>query len=374
MKITIFGDLCITRSNHIYFEQGNSEYLFGNICDLIHDSDLAILNLECPLTDSSKKILKSGPNLKASKSAINAIISAGFNVISLANNHIMDYGEQGLKETIEVCESRGIYSLGANRNSDRAKRPLIRKIDNVTIGILSFADREFGIAQENCAGANGLDVLYSFDYIEEVRQKCDFLIILYHSGLEHYKYPSPELQRRCRKMVESGANTIVCQHSHCLGSHEEYNGCPIIYGQGNFLFATETDDESWNIGSILKIEINDKLFNYEIIPTQVIENKVRLINDDKKVQVMRTLTDNSRKVNDRGFVEAAWNEFCNKKSLQYWSILLGYSRILYIINKLFNAMFIHFFISKKKKRPILNILRCESHIEALIKVIELGIE
>ena len=76
----------------------------------------------------------------------------------------------------------------------------------------------------------------SLDHIQNLKDQCDYVIVLYHGGKEHYRYPSPYLQRVARKMVEKGADLVVCQHSHCIGCYEKYKDSMIIYDQGNFIF------------------------------------------------------------------------------------------------------------------------------------------
>ena len=104
---------------------------------------------------------------------------------------------------------------------------------------MAVSEHEFTIASENSAGANSFDPLDSLDQISNLKKEVDYLIILYHGGKEYYRFPTPYLQRVCRKIVDKGANLVVCQHSHCIGAFEDYKNSKIIYGQGNFIFDRE---------------------------------------------------------------------------------------------------------------------------------------
>lgn len=97
------------------------------------------------------------------------------------------------------------------------------------------------------------------------------MIVLYHGGKEQYRYPSPNLQKTCRKLVEKGADLVVCQHSHCIGCREEYLQGTIVYGQGNFLFDDE-ENEYWQTS--LLIMISDD-FEVKYIPLKKNKNTVR---------------------------------------------------------------------------------------------------
>lgn len=137
-----------------------------------------------------------------------------------------------------------------------ARKPYIIELDGLKIGIYACAEHEFSIATENASGANPFDPLESLDHVQGLSDKCDYVIVLYHGGKEHYRYPSPYLQKACRKMAEKGADLVVCQHSHCIGCFEEYEKSTIIYGQGNFIF-DHSESEFWQTSLLVKIVIDD---------------------------------------------------------------------------------------------------------------------
>ena len=137
-----------------YFSQGNteraklSEFNSNNTQLLTVEEtkemcirDSSICNLECPLTDSNIKLQKSGPNLKASAQSVNVLSKVGFNIVSLANNHILDYGEIGVKDTIFACESKGIKTVGAANNFINARKPCI--VENN--GCLLYTSTSWGL-------------------------------------------------------------------------------------------------------------------------------------------------------------------------------------------------------------------------------------
>lgn len=225
IKINICGDVVPTSINEELFKSGDVINLIGEeLSNLFKNSDLNICNLECPLTDSDIKIDKNGPSLKASKNTIKAIKDMNIHICSLANNHIKDYGKQGIVDTINVLKDNNIDYLGAGINMNEAKAPLIKEINGYKIGIYSCAEHEFSIASYNESGANPFDLYVVKDELKALKEKCDYLICLYHGGRELYQYPSPNLKKTCHFLIDSGSDIVICQHSHCIGCKEDYEG------------------------------------------------------------------------------------------------------------------------------------------------------
>lgn len=220
MQLMIGGDLVPTKSNIELFNYANVNALLGEeLYSLWNAKDIRIFNLEVPLTDQDNPIFKKGPNLIAPTSTIKGIKRLNPSLISLANNHIFDQGEQGLKSTQDLLRENNIPFVGAGENLTEANKPYIIERGRLKIGIYTCAENEFSIASDKISGANPFDPLESLDHIQELKTECDYIIVLYHGGKEHYRYPSPYLQKVCRKMVQKGANLIVCQHSHCIGAY-----------------------------------------------------------------------------------------------------------------------------------------------------------
>ena len=252
MSIIIGADIVPTRLNQQWFENGFAERLVGKeLLELLKEADYRIFNLEVPLTDQEKPIAKMGPNLVATTSSVEAMKAMNIDLFTLANNHIMDQNVQGLLSTLRTLEQAGIDYVGAGTNSVEACKPWFLDIKGKRYGIYACAEHEFSIATDDHPGANSFDPLESLDHIHEIKEQCDYEIVLYHGGKEYYRYPSPYLQKVCRRIVDKGADLVVCQHSHCVGCKEEYLNGTIIYGQGNFIFENQ-NDEFWNTSLLIR--------------------------------------------------------------------------------------------------------------------------
>lgn len=371
MEMLIAGDLVPTKSNIDLFDKGDINALLGEeLLQIWNSADIRIFNLETPLTDEESPISKYGPNLIAPTSTINGIKKLNPTLITLANNHILDQGEKGFKSTINILNQNRIQFIGAGNNLDEASKPFIIEKDGLKIGIYACAEHEFTLATENSSGANPFDPLESLDHICNLRTKCDYLVVLYHGGKEHYRYPSPNLQRVCRKMVQKGADLVVCQHSHCIGCYEEYQGSAIVYGQGNFLF-DHSESEFWKTSILIKININNQLNNLEFIPITKKSNTICLASGQASIEIIDLFNQRSQEILAEGFIEKEYQRFSHDSIPSYLRILLGfrnwYSRI---DRKLFNNLLINRFLNKKKLLAIQNIIECEAHRELLLKGIK----
>lgn len=265
MQLLVAGDLVPTQSNIDLFNKDDTKSLLGEELYSLWDSvDIRIFNLEVPLTDKEEPILKCGPNLIAPTSTINGIKALNPSLIALANNHILDQGEQGLNSTRDILNRNNIPFVGVGDDLSQANKPYIIQQGGLKIGVYNCAEHEFTIATETTSGANPFDPLESLDHIHNLKDKCDYVIVLYHGGKEHYRYPSPYLQKVCRKIAEKGADLVICQHSHCIGCYEQYKNSKIIYGQGNFIFDL-SDSKYWQTSLLIKIEIKNG-FNIEYVP------------------------------------------------------------------------------------------------------------
>lgn len=366
MQILIAGDLAPTKSNIELFENKDIKTLFGDeLLSLWNSSHIRIFNLEVPLCDDEKPILKCGPNFIAKTSAINGINELNPTLITLANNHILDQEEQGLASTKDILLKFNIPCVGAGKNLKDACRPHIIMEDNIKIGIYACTEHEFSIATDKTSGANPFDPLQSLDHISELKNECDYVVVLYHGGKEHYPYPSPNLQKICRKLVEKGADIVVCQHSHCIGCYESYNNSVIIYGQGDFLL-DYPENNSVKTSMLININIDEKMI-VNFIPITKKGNCVRMAKDTEKENILNSFFERSEEILKDGFIEQKYEEFALININYYLSKFSGLLKLFaYLERKLFNGWILNKKYNKRKLSAIRNYIECEAHRELVI--------
>jgi len=280
------------------------------------DADYRIFNLETPLVNEESPILKSGPHLSASKDSINGVNKLNPSLISMANNHIMDHGNNGLTSTIKLIKKSNLPYVGVGNNLESASKSYIINEEELKVGVYSCAEHEFTIATEKKPGANPFDPFESLDHISELSKKSDFVIVLYHGLKEHYRYPTPKVQKACRKMVDKDADLILCQHSHCIGSFEEYDSGTILYGQGNFIFNMR-DNEYWNTGLLVELVIKKDKYNVDYIPFKTNSVGIQSLNNEEKHEIMDSFNKRSEEIKNQDFVENEYNKFVHKNIDNY---------------------------------------------------------
>ena len=349
VSLIIGADICPTKNNSHLFENGDVKSLIGTkTLDMLQKVDLRIFNLECPLTNEDTPIPKSGPHLRANNQTINGIKALNPSLLTLANNHIYDHGERGLKSTTEILRQNDIPFIGVDSNE------LILDKNGIKICVYACAEHEFNIE------SSYFDPLETPDKIFELKQKCDYVIVLYHGGKEYYRYPSPLLQKRFRKMAEKGANLVIAQHTHCVGCYEKYQGSTLVYGQGNFLFE-KRNDEFWDSSLLIKVNATRSDFSVEYIPISK--------NTDEK-QVLDDFEKRSLQIQENDFVEKEYEKFAKKMQGFYLDSLLANYYFYRVFSKFFGINISKWLYTKKRLLRLQNLIQCEAHRELLLRGIK----
>jgi poly-gamma-glutamate synthesis protein (capsule biosynthesis protein) len=332
--------------------------------ELLSGADYRIFNLETPLTDTYSPIEKFGPTLIAPTCTVEGYKAIGTDLLTLANNHIMDQGHQGLKSTLSTLEKNGISYVGAGENIQEASRSFIINKNGEKIGVYACAEHEFSIADENAAGANPFDPLESVDHIAKLKSECDYVIVLYHGGREHFRYPSPRLQKVCRKICEKGADLVVCQHSHCVGCEEKHGDSTIVYGQGNFLF-DHSKSEFWQTSLLIELDTVAKSIRY--VPLRKADFAVCMADDGEDIISQFTLR--SEEIRKDGFIKEKYSQLAKEARNNYILNISGSKWLFRALNRLCGYR-LKCKISAKRKMAIKNYLMCEVHNELFCKALD----
>ncbi len=372
IQLLFCGDLAPIGKNEMFLVNGLE--LFADVEEEIKSSDLSFVNLESPLTISNQKILKNGPRLKAAPSCIDVIQKVGFSLIGLANNHVMDYGERGLSETIICCNNVGLDFVGAGSDLEEAQQIYYKDIKGVMVAIIAIAEYEFSIATTDQAGAAPVNTIDNYKQILEAKDNADIVVVTIHGGNEYFSLPRPGLRKTCKHYVDLGVDAIICHHPHVPGAFEHYKGAPIFYSIGNFLFDVEANNPRWDEGYMVKISIDveqKKMLDPIIIPyTQDVSNPgiIKMKGKEKELFINHIESLNAILLdNDSWLVK--WDEFCLSKKDNY------------IINTFFPFKFRGLgFLSRKlgigklllNRESIptkINQIECDSHREAILNIL-----
>lgn len=368
IKINICGDFVIT-DKHL-------PTIDNEIIDFFSQSDINVVNLECPITESTNKIEKTGLHLRGNRNAIREIAKKlNINLFTLANNHIMDYGKKGLIDTIDFCNENKINTVGAGVSYERAIEPIYFNCNAKKIVFLNFAENEWANSSKKQPGASPLNIIDNVNQIKKEKGNADIVIVIIHGGNEYYNLPNPRMQKQYRHYADNGADLIVGHHPHCISGFEIYNEVPIIYSLGNFLFTKESEKESWYKGIILEINIQlDNKIRFDLkYVTQSKENfNLFFFKGDQKILVQEEIQLYNKIIEEEQLLEEKWNDFLKTIKNQY---LRAYSPINGVRNKKLKKILIkagleNKFINKSHYLSVLNHIRCEAHLEASKGILE----
>jgi poly-gamma-glutamate synthesis protein (capsule biosynthesis protein) len=193
--------------------------------------------------------------------------------------------------------------------------------------------------------------------------------VLYHGGKELYRYPSPNLQKVCRKIVEKGADLVICQHSHCIGAFENYHDSVIVYGQGNFLFNL-TDNEFWQTSVLLKVTFGDKM-SVDFVPFCKKGIGIELPESDIREVILEAFYERSRKISLPGFIKTEYEKFCIENGLFYMGAFAGLGRVLRKVDGLLHGIITRQIYSMKKLNMMQNFIECEAHRELVLRYLRI---
>jgi poly-gamma-glutamate synthesis protein (capsule biosynthesis protein) len=370
ITILIGGDLCPMRRNERPFVAGEPEPIYHDLLPVMREKDLSIVNLECPLTEVEDPIRKSGPSLRADPRCATGLKAGEIDVAVLANNHIMDQGPQGLEETMRACRTQGIETVGTGMNLEQARKPLLRTVKGLRVGLLAVAEHEFSIALRRKPGAAPLDPIENLYQMQAVREDVDLLVLLIHGGNEHYPLPSPRVVQVGRFLARMGADLVVWNHIHRHGGLEIHDGVPILYGQGNFIFDKGEQSEAWNTGYLARVRAGQEgVRNVELIPYSQSRDHdgVRRLTTQASAALLAEVARLSAVIEDPQKLEEEWRAFCGAHRRTYLKLIYGWNKQLR--RQMRRGIPLSQLVPPHTLNVLLNLFQSEAHHDAATEVL-----
>ena len=214
---------------------------YGDVLPLLKSADLRIVNFECTLRGDGTPVRKGGPNLSAAEKHLECLKAGGFEIASLANNHIFDYGPAGFQATCRALEQGSVRFFGAGMDLTQARRPLVYDLAGLRLGFCGFTEgHDLSGAGENTPGVAPWDPEAVCRQVAELRRECDLVFVIPHGGIEFSAWPAPYCIEAYRRIADARPDAVIAHHPHVPQGMEFYHGVPIFYSLGNFLFYQET--------------------------------------------------------------------------------------------------------------------------------------
>jgi poly-gamma-glutamate synthesis protein (capsule biosynthesis protein) len=268
INLLFVGDIMLSRgvAYHTKKQGGDFRYPFLKIADTIRNADFAFGNLEGPI---SARGANQGSiySFRARPEVLEGLILAGFDVLSLANNHISDWGRVAIEDTIDLLRKSDITPVGAGRNYDEANVPARFAIGDLRLAIFAYTN----LYPETLFAREGTGISeYNLEKIEarirEVRDKLDFIVVSLHWGTEYAPHPSEYQKEVAHALVDAGADLIIGHHPHVVQDVEQYKNAYIFYSLGNFVFDQNFSEATRN-GAIARVTVRGKKVEaVEMIP------------------------------------------------------------------------------------------------------------
>lgn len=338
--------------------------LMKNTAKFFESADFSMVNLENIFgnRENGTPILKSGPNLVSDECYVEYLNALKPDVIGLANNHSGDFGIGVLSETIDILKKNGYTPIGAGKDADEAYKPAILEKSGTSVSILAVCENEFGIADDNTAGAAGYNLTRVSKFIFSAKEKGQLPIIYFHGGNEFNPLPSPMKAELYRHFIDLGAKAVIAMHTHCPQGYEYYKGCPIVYSMGNFYFPTKSLNHfaSWGYGYMTSFDTDSG--KIELIPyTFDFDNHTPLQGDEKE-KFLAYIEHISKPISDKKLLSEYFDGWCMLDREVY-----NYLSHTFITQEMVDQ-------GPQGVRRIKNVFSCEAHNELLTNTMNIIFE
>lgn len=257
----------------------DEQFIDNSLIEIIQSCELSICNFEGTCKSES---LQQGQMLQRA-STLKSLKDAGFDMLLLANNHITDYGESGLRNTIDSIDRYGFDRMGAGFDYNEVYMPYVRVINGYKIGIINLCEAQLGQFKEK---NQSFGYAWLGDYelekrISALRAEVDYLILIPHAGLECYPIPLNQFRLLYRHWCDLGVDVIVGGHPHIAQGIEKYGKSIIFYSLGNFFFSGfQGSSETWRKGISCVLHFSESGIEYEVIQHEMNDKHVSLVDND----------------------------------------------------------------------------------------------
>jgi poly-gamma-glutamate capsule biosynthesis protein CapA/YwtB (metallophosphatase superfamily) len=296
VTLAAVGDMMLGGSSQGIMEQQGYDYPFATTRHILTAADLTIGNLETPLTNqgapiTEKQFLFRNPPEKVAP----ALKRAGFDIVSLANNHTLDYGAEGLKDTMAALDLHEIRHHGAGMSLSEARKPVILKLPNgQQAGFLAYSctfPEEFWATASSAGTAFCHERHVHADVARLAEQKIDIIVVSFHWGAERMQELRPYQPLLAHTAIEAGADLVIGHHPHILQGIEYYREGLILYSLGNFTFGSRTQHARTSVvanivfkgGRFAKLEmtpINVNNFEVDFQPRLLLDEKAAAVHSE----------------------------------------------------------------------------------------------
>ncbi len=310
--ISMAGDVLFDGVIRKYHNQYGIGYPWEKVKTYFTEDDLTIVNLETSITNGGKKWPNKQYNFRSSPMTPKVMKESGIDVVTLANNHVLDYGYDGFIDTLNNLDKYEIKYTGAGKNKKEAVKGIVAEENGVKIGIVAYSR----VIPESKWYANDKrpGVLSGYDpyvdemckKIQEMRKNTDIVVLSIHWGVERSTAPRAQEIKLAKKAIDNGADVVMGHHPHVLQGIQVYKGKPIFYSLGNFVFNSTSElSKKTMIGQV--VIKNKKIERVNIIPCKIVNSRPIPLEGKDKVEAISYINGLSKgfntKIEEKGFID-----------------------------------------------------------------------
>lgn len=291
--VTAVGDIMLAGRWAPVLRQKGYDHPFAGVKTVLATSDINLANLESPIAAGGTEFSGKKFRFRAEPRVAQAIRAAGFNLVTLANNHSMDFGGEALAETLRHLGDNGIAWIGAGENLSEARKMRLYTVKGKKIAFLGYSltqPIEFFAGQNRPGTAPGYEKLVTAD-VSDARRQADYVIVSFHWGTEASNTVQAYQRTAAHKAIDAGADVVIGHHPHVLQGIERYKNGIVFYSLGNFAFASTSTVA--DVSAMVRLKLADNRREAEIVPLDVLHRRVgfqpRLLTGAKGAAVIQKL-------------------------------------------------------------------------------------
>ncbi|MDH4140840.1 MAG: CapA family protein, partial [Coriobacteriia bacterium] len=240
ITVSAVGDMIFDRKVKELVRSKGGAAPLARVATLLSKADVTVGNLESPLSDSGTKLADKDVTFRGDPRGVEGLAASGFDFVSLANNHVLDYGAEALEDTIALLDENGVGHAGAGADRDAAWEPAVLEIDDTTVAFLSFSHilpaGFIATSKKSGLAAGRTDMNAVEEAIEVAKKSHDYVLVSFHWGVEYVDDANADQVKDARRAIDAGADMVLSHHPHVIQGIEFYKGGLIAYSLGDFVF------------------------------------------------------------------------------------------------------------------------------------------
>lgn len=337
--------------------------VYGDLLGELEKADLRVTNLECVMADEGIPVDKSGSVFKGMNHHVAGLTAAPFEVVTLGNNHVFDYGTDAFQNTLELLERENISHVGAGLSKEEAEKPLVKEVKGLKIAFVNFSEGEDMTSAGPGPGVFGWEVDRVCEIVENIKGEVNAVIVVCHAGLEYIPFPPPYIAEAFHKVADAGADLVIGHHPHVPQGMEIYKGTPICYSLGNFVFFQKNNLKYRKLGYMVKASFSEEgIAGVRLIPYRIGDKNLSLLAGDELTSFNEKMKEISEPLQNFSKITEAWNGF-----LKYYGLKGFRDEIGGILSQTDEDL-------KKAAAKFRNRLTCQQHYHQLVDLMTLLVD